>query len=257
MQDKNFIEKEIDEKKKNLKTIIILGSIGAFAFLLLFAKEVVGERYYDKRKVVCIPTKNEFPTPMVYHQTVFSESNHDVKIKLFIEEFVRAKYDESIVNYHALSTNREVSLSQNILKAIDMAKHDEKQRLMKKYARSDETFRLLKRGNVGWVFLIDDIIVYPMPEAGVLLAKVRGEYQVTYDSVKVDLPSELWGYKEITLLISQGHESEDEKGEIINKQGLYVVDSNIENLSLAQKTRYTKRNHKFYLEDINTSFEKE
>lgn len=249
MSNTDFLEKEIEDIKSNRSVIKIIIAVTFVTATLTFVKDILVENEARSRAVACIPTLNEQAFPIVYHQTVYNQSNHDAKIKTFVEEFVRLKYNESIVDYHAISTNRDVSLSRNLLSALEMSQFEEKAELMKMYSSSDETYGILKKANAGWVFLVDDMIIHNMPESGYLIARVRGEFQVTYDQVKVDLPADLWGYKEIVLIISQSLPTEDSKGEPINPYGYYVISSRSESLSLQKKRKLTERNHDFYIEE--------
>lgn len=225
--------------------------LGVFALLSSVVKNVITERWLSQKDMVtCIPADTEASHPIVYHQTAINPVVDDAYLKSFAEEYMRLTQDEQIVDYHQVTSNaryQNARLSQSKWKAIEMSTGPERVINMERYAKSNETFYTLQQGNMGWVFLIDDILVKSIPNSGAALVVIRGEFQVTYDRVKVDLPSRFWGYREITLMINQGVPTEDTKGNDINKFGLYVAWSNVEILTPDQKEDRSTRNLEHYL----------
>ena len=226
-------------------------TVGVFALFASVVKNIVTERWLkEKDMVACIPADTEASHPIVYHQTIQNPIIDDAYIKSFVEEYVHLTQDEQIVDYHQVTSNaryQNARLSQAKWKAIEMSVGTEKALNMEKYYQSNEIFYTLQQGNMGWVFLIDDIILKAVPNSGAVLAVVRGEFQVTYDRVKVDMPPRFWGYREMRFMINQGNETIDSKENELNKYGVYVAWSNVEILTPEQKEARFKRNYDYYL----------
>ncbi len=237
--------------KRSAAIMSLALGIGILSLGLSVLKNVVTERWLaQKNKVACVPADVEHSHPLVYHQTASNPIQSDAYLKTFVEEYIRLTQNEQIVNYHQLSQNKryeKARLSQAKWQAIEMSTDMEKALNMQRYAESNEVFHELDKSNIGWVFLIDDILLFPAPNTGATMVVVRGEYQITYDKVKVDLPPRLWGYKEIQLLLIQAPPSLDSKDQYLNKYGVYVSWSNITDLTPDQKERYSKRSRDFYL----------
>lgn len=241
-------------KKTNalLTFAIILGvlALGASVF-----KNIITENWAKSRNTVaCIPAESEYAFPIVYHQTSAHPIPNDALVKSFVEEYIHLTLDEQIVDYHKVTNNQrynDARLSQSRWQAIEMSCCAEKALNLQRYTESNEVFYTLKQGNMGWVFLIDDILIMPGQKNGATLAVVRGEFQVTFDKVKVDLPPRLWGYREITLLINEGVPVEDTKGNFVNKYGMFVAWSSMQTLSPEQKESRANRNHEYYLKEEN------
>lgn len=226
--------------------------VGILALSLSVIKNIVTERWLaQKNKVSCIPSDVEHSFPMVYYQTAANPLQQDAYVKTFVEEYIRLTQNEQIVDYHQLSQHKRYEnarLSQSKWQAIQMSRDIEQALNMTRYADSNQIFHDLQKSNMGWVFLIDDILLFPSPKTGITLAVIRGEFQVTYDRIKVDLPPSKWGYKEIHLLIKQGEPALDSKENYLNKYGLYVSWSHIEDLTPEQKERNSARSRDYYLQ---------
>lgn len=244
------------ERFKQMNRYLVLAMImGGLALVSSFVKNIFTEKWAKNRnKVACIPADINSPLPLVYHQTSSHPVYNDSEIKAFVEEYIHATLDEQIVDYHKATNNKRYDnarLSRKKWKAIEMSCCAEKASNFKRYAESNEVFYTLQQGNMGWIFLIDDIMIIPGQRSGAVVAVVRGEFQVTYDRVKADLPPRLWGYREITLIINEGLPIEDTKDNIINKFGYYVAFSSMQTLTPKQKANRTQRNYDYYLRKEN------
>ena len=121
---------------------------------------------------------------------------------------------------------------------------------MKLYSESSETYRTLKKGNLGWTFLIDDILAFGVPDTGNVLAIVRGQYQVNFDNIKADLPPRLWGYRELSFVLVQDFPKKDTKTqEFKNKWGWSVMWSTSRTLNPSEKDKLTEKNSEFYVQE--------
>ena len=249
------------QKTKILMTIAI--AIGIFSLLLSIVKDFVTQHWaLNRDNVVCIPSEVEHGYPMVYRQTTMHPTEQDALLKSVVEAYVHYTQDEQIVDYHQVSSNenyQEARLSKYKLLAIEMSSGVEKALNMKKYSKSNDMYYTLKKGNLGWVFLIDDILIHWIPESGSVLAVVRGEYQVTYDKSKTDLPHQLWGYKEIYLMLDQGVPTESSKGGYSNKYGWFVTWSSTQEVAPDKIQKLNDRSYNYYtMRDIpDTEVKKE
>lgn len=244
---------DLENLKKAQGVMLIAIILGITSLVFSIVKNITTERWLSQKNMVaCIPADTEFAHPIVYHQTAANPIQSDAMLKTFVAEYIRLTQNESLVDYHKISQNQrydKAQLSQSKWKSIEMSTGAEKALNMDKYSKSSEIFKTLDQGNMGWVFLIDDILIFDGGNTGTILAVVRGEFQVTYDKVKVDLPSKLWGYREIHLLINQGVplETEEANDEYINQYGLFVSWSNTNILTPDQKDKLTLRNSNYYM----------
>ena len=225
---------------------------GAVALSLSAVKSWAQNRWVAKREnVACIPADVDFSHPMVYRQSFTHPVNTDARIKTFVEQYVHLTQDESIVNYHSVTTAQrydKAKLSKSKWQAIEMSTGLEKMNLMKLYGDSHELFRLIADSGIGWKFLIDDIVVYGNPDVGSILVTVRGQYQVTYDQAKrPDVPHKLFGYKELRFIVVQGSPTKDAQGNFLNKTGFFVVWSQEDDASPEAKESLTKQPSDIYL----------
>lgn len=246
--------------KEIQKYMILAFALAVFALVCSFFKDIATEKLLKNKDYgICIPTEIDSALPFIYHQTAINPVQNDALIKSFMEEYVHLTQNEQIVNYHKKSDddrNDNYQLSQNRYKAVNMSVDAERALNMDLYNRSTDVFHRLQKGNVGWVFNIDDMLIYPGQNNGVTVVIVRGEFQVTYDKVKVDLPSELWGYREMIYTVIQGFPTADEEkqtGEIkdVNSSGLYVSASFMNILSPQQKNQLDERSYDYYLNREN------
>lgn len=215
-------------KNAQFLSIVALGFC-LISVLLNIARGYVLDAWVAKKEnVVCVPSDSEYTFPIVHSQSFYNPVYEDAKVKTFVAEYIRLTKNESVVDYHSVTSSEryeKAKLSQNKWTAIEMSTGEEQVRAKDAYAKSSDLYKYLSENGVGWVFLIDKIIVRPAPGTGTLVAEVFGEYQTTFDQAKVDVPHETFGYKVVTLLIVQGLPSSDGKGAPLNKSGLYVYSS--------------------------------
>lgn len=224
------------------------------ALLSSVIKNVVLERWLSQKEFVsCIPADVSNTHPFTYHQTINNPVQSDALIKSFVEEYVHLVYNEQIVDYHQVTDHDRYKNSNNSeakRKAMNMSAGPELGLNERRYVDSNEVFYRLQKSNMGWIFNIDDILVFPGQNNGATLIIVRGSYQVTYDKVKVDLPSSLWGYREVVLLVQQMMPTEDKEGDV-NKNGLFVTYSTENILTPAKKTELDDKAYNYYLQRDN------
>lgn len=248
-----MFNQEMKEIKRAQALAIAALTAGTIALCLSMIKSYMLDRWARKREnVACVPVDVQYSHPLVYRQSFINPVEIDAKVKLFIEQYVHLTRNESIVNYHSLSNNErydKAKLSKNKWKAIEMTSGLEKMQVMKAYGDSSTLYKMIAESGVGWNFLIDDIIIYGIPQSGPLLVAVRGQYQITYDKAKVDLPHKLFGYKEIRYLVVQGVPTKDASGNYLNKTGLFVTWSSEEDISPDDRETYAKRGQDAYLKN--------
>lgn len=237
---------------KKLYTLIALALVVAvISFAASVIKNIVIERWAKSRDTVaCIPADTANSFPLVYAQTAAHPVQDDALIKSFVEEYIRYSQNENIVDYHRQSSNGryiDANISESRTKAIEMTAEGTPERALAlmKFAESDNVYRELKKSNYGWIFLIDDIQI--ISRGGVTVAVVNGEFQVTYDKVKAPLPDELWGYREIVLLLNQGFPTKDTQGNFLNKHGIFVAHSNSRILSAEDRSARLRRGFDYYM----------
>lgn len=231
------------------RTLLLAGIvISALTLIGTFASTIMTKNWAKNRDTIaCVPTDIEHSFPIVYHQTAFNPTTNEALVKTFVQKYVEFSQNEQVVDYHRPSNNSRYKynlLSEYKEKAVNMSIGSAEIKNKEKWANSPDVYETLKKSNAGWIFLIDDIIMDFIPESGVYLAVVRGEFQVTFDKAK--LPNSyhaLWGYKEIHLLIQQGVS----RGDKVNKYGLYVSEEKVYSLSSKEKEKYTQRVHDHYL----------
>jgi len=250
---------------KDLRRYVRLSMLlAAFGFLLSIAKNVVNEKWAKGRDTVaCVPADVQSAFPMVYRQTALNPVQNDAMMKTFVQEYIEMTQNESIIDYHAqtVSGNRynDFYLKENLKKAIELSLGNEKALNQVKLVNSTDTYIRLKKEEAGWIFLIDDILLFNGPQSnggseskesiakGYTYAVVRGQFQITYDQVKNPASPKLWGYKEIHLLIKQGLPTYDTQNNPINKYGLFVEWSASYDLEPNVKEEYDRRSFDYYL----------
>ena len=232
--------KLIDFAKLSLASLV-------FASICVLFALVSGKHWVNKKKtLVCIPNKLEYTYPLVYQQSQINPPNDDAMLKQFIAKYIRLSMNEEVVDYFRVSNDRrydKARLSKAKWEAIQMTEGIERQLALTRYSKSNEMFNMLEASNTGWTFLIDAILVKAAPGARGWVAIVYGEYQMTRDKVKTELPHQFYGYKEIILFISQQAPTIDkENGKVLNKPGLYVNMSEIRTLSAESREMAIKLN---------------
>lgn len=218
-------------------------------------KNVVTERWAKSRnQVACVPADVEHSFPYAYAQTAAHPVPNDALLKTFVEEYVHLTQNEQIINYHKISSDGRYQndfLSTSRQKAIEMALPDSPEFALNKlkFAQSYDVFQTLRKAQAGWVFNIDDILIFPGPNTGIAIAVIRGEFQVVYDRAVVPgtIQDELWGYREIILELYQRPPLKDLKGDNLNKYGIFVGRSEMYTLSSDQRQQRLKRGYEYYM----------
>lgn len=252
--------KQMKTLKSYIKMCIILAVV---ALLFALVKNVVNEQWAKSRdKVACVPSDIYATFPMVYRQTALNPVQNDAMMKTFVQEYIEITQNESIIDYHAqaISGKRydDSYIKKALQNAMEMSIGNEKALNMVRLVNSTEVYNRLKKEEAGWIFLIDDILLFNGPQAhggsmynpagfGYTLAVIRGSFQITYDQIKKPSSPKLWGYKEIHLLITQGVPTMDTQNNQINKYGLFVVWSNVQDIDANRKEAYDMKDYNYYL----------
>ena len=238
---------------KSAKTMMMIAIIFTIiAFGLSTIKDMVTERWaLKKQNIACIPADIDHGFPMVYRQTAMNVTEQDALLKTFVYNYIHLTQDDQILDYHAISNSerlKDAMLSKSRYAAIQMSLGPERALNMKRYEESSEKFTTLKKGNMGFLFLIDDIIIQGIPHTGSVQAVVRGEIQLTYDTSKSDQRNRLWGYKQIFLTLNQGIPQTNPKDDSYeNKYGWYVTWSVTQDVTSDQKEKFSDRSSDYYL----------
>lgn len=238
---------------KSAKTMMMISIVlTILAFGLSTVKDLVTERWaLKKQNIACIPADVDHSFPLVYRQTAMNTTEQDALLKSFVYNYIHLTQDDQIIDYHAVSNTerlKDAMLSKARWAAIQMSQGTEKALNMQKYSESSDKYVTLKKGNMGFLFLVDDIILHGIPQSGSILAVVRGEVQLTYDNTKTDLRNRFWGYKEIYLVINQGIPTTNPKDDSYeNKYGWYVTWSSTQDLTPDKKEKLGERNSDYYL----------
>jgi hypothetical protein len=235
---------------KVMMTVSIVFTILAFG--LAMVKDLVTDRWaLRKQNIACIPAEIDHTFPLVYHQTAMNVTEQDALLKSFVYDYIHLTQDDQIIDYHSVSNSerlKDAQLSRSRWAAIQMSLKEERALNMLRYDESSERYNILKKGNMGYIFLIDDIIIHGIPQTGSVLAVVRGEVQLTYDNTKTDQRNRPFGYKEIKLIIDQGiPQVNPADNSYENKYGWYVTWSASEDLTADKKEEYSKRDSDYYL----------
>lgn len=250
---------------KNLRVYVRMSmALAAVGFLFSIVKNVVNENWAKGRDTVaCVPADVHAAFPMVYRQTALNPVQNDATVKTFVQEYIEYTQNESIIDYHEQTVTgkryNDFFLKENLKKAIDMSVGNEKALNMVRLTNSADTYVRLKKEEAGWIFLIDDILLFNGTQSnggqnienvdgkGYTYAVVRGQFQINYDTVKKPAPPKLWGYKEIHLLLKQGVPTYDTQNNPVNKYGLFVEWSAEYDLDPNTKDEYDKRPFDYYL----------
>ena len=247
------MSQEINSLKKSQKAMKLLIVAGLAALSLSIIKNIATEYWALNRDyIACTPVDVDHSEPMVYRQSISHPVEMDSLLKSFVYDYVHLTADEDIVDYHARTSSGRyggmTKLSRAKWAAVEMSWGAERALNQIRYGGSDNVYHELEQKNMGWIFLIDDLQVMGDPTTGSVLAVVRGQYQVTYDKVKVDLPAKLSGYHEIYLLLNQEPPTTDaEDKEYENKYGWFVTWSSDQILTPAQKKLYSERTYDYYI----------
>lgn len=243
-------------------------------FLMSILKNTINEKWARERdNVACIPADTEITYPGVYLQSAAHPVNVEARVQSFIEEYVHLTRDDQIVDYHKLATDKrydKARLSDTKWKSIFMSKEIERDLNMLRYIESYDRYQELNRDRKSIIFLIDEILTFPVPLTNSTVVIVRGQYEGIYDqgdNKGKTLPPDFLGYREIRYIVQQSFprvkiDRETEKKEIIaelnkkrgkdqkvniknigfeNKFGLYVVWSEEKVLNAGEKLKLEER----------------
>lgn len=248
------MREEIDELKRLRWIIWWLITATIFAFSLSVVKNIINERWAKQRDTVaCIPSI-ETNYPGIYLESAAHPINHDAKLKLFMEQYVHLTLDESPTDFHKVTKDKrydKARLSDNKYKSIFMSDDIERILNQKRFAESNERFVELDRDKKSVVFLIDELIVAPMPMTNMTTVTVRGQFEGIFDSVNSQnksLAPEFLGYKEFRYLVrSDFPETDVDNDKFYNKPGFFVVWSEKIDLDLGTKTKLENRSRELLL----------
>jgi hypothetical protein len=245
------VEKETKEIELFSRRVYLLIIFTIIAFGSSIFKNVINEKWAkDRDAVSCIP-QIETHYPAVYIQSAAHPINHDAKMQMFIEEYVHLTRNEQIFDFHKLVTEKDGSkrydkarLSDAKWKAIFMSKGPERGLNEKKYAQSSDMYNLLSQDRKSIVFLIDEILTFPVPMSMNTTVIVRGQFDAIYDAAdqeKQNLPPDFLGYREIKYIVENSFPRVDEKGEWENKPGFYMIWSSERVLNPGEKLLLDKK----------------
>jgi len=239
-------EKSFYERHKRM--LLYCAVLGAISLVSMIASSLVIKKWAQERNIVaCVPADVEHAFPQVYRQTAFNPTTNEALVKSFVYEYVSLTQNEQIIDYHRLTNNSRYKynlLKKSLEQAINMSLGPAEKINMRRLEESPNVYERLKKGNYGWVFLVDDILLKFLPETGLYMAVIRGHHQVTYDRAKnPDIPHDLWGYKEIHLLIQKG----ESRGDSVNKYGLYVSQEWVYDIDAKTKRKYDSKVQDHYL----------
>lgn len=230
-------EEHIQMQKRQKSYIKLIGFILLSVVILLVA---MGIWVNNREEAVCVPTgDNAFP--LIPFMPAIDRPQDDAKLYTFIEKFVKNVYDERVTDYHRptnLGRYKNAFLKTPLREAINMTEGVAREDIQRKFADSDETIRRLRGCDCGWIFNIHAIeSISRINPSGSVYVTVLGEFQITYDSVRVQLPHELWGFKRIHLMINQGAPRTNEHNEVTNAYGLYVTYQEMEEIPITEKRK--------------------
>jgi hypothetical protein len=205
--------------------------------ILLFAMRIWEN---NRSMAVCMPD-DVSSYPLIPYMPALNVDSDDAKFYTFLEKYVKNVYDESITDYHRptnLGRYNNAYLKTPLEQAIRMSDGEARVENRKKYANSDRVIEELRRCNCGWVFNIHAIeSVNRVKANGYTYVTILGEFQETYDQVRVMLPYRLEGFYRLHLIVAQKQATKDEKGEFANEYGLYVISQELEKVSYDERQK--------------------
>lgn len=225
----NDDHRQFQRKQKHYSLALVLVMGGLVSLLLAM-------RVWESNRslAVCVPD-DVSSYPLIPYMPAMNIDGDDAKFFTFIEKYVKNVYDESITDYHRptnLGRYNNAYLKTPLEQAIRMSDGEARIENRTKYANSDRVIEDLRRCNCGWVFNIHAIeSVNRIKANGYTYVTILGEFQETYDHVRVMLPHRLEGFFRLHLIVSQKQARKDEKGEFTNEYGLYVVSQELEKVS--------------------------
>lgn len=239
--DKTIYKKLI---KKNIRYTVVNILIIVGIFFLLIAEQ----SWFKRRSEAVLIPEFKYTYPMISYMASNTKELQNAKLATFVEQYIKKVYDERAVNYHK-PTNQARSaqnyLKTSLMEAAEMSRVRAKKENLEKFSNSNETYKRLIQCNCGWIFNISAIeSVQTTPYHDTIIVSVLGDYQVTYDQAKSEMPHKFWGFKRLWLTIVQDIPSRDKKGNYINEYGLYVIDQFMEDLSYSEKDELLKSTYK-------------
>ena len=248
--------RETKEIRKMSSRVYLLMVLMVIALAQSVVKNLINEKWAkDRDTVACIP-EIETHYPGVYLQSAAHPVNNDAKIQNFIEQYVHLTRNEEVIDFHkALSNSKngrydKARLSMSKYKAMFMSEGVERKLNEVRYAKSSDIFHYLDQRKMGIVFLIDSIEVRPVPAGMMIPVVVRGQFEAIYDTGEKqnkNLPPDFLGYREIKYLVKRGFEMTDDKDNIENKTGLFVVWSEERTLDPGEKRKLFEQSREFFL----------
>lgn len=251
---------ETNEIRKLSSMVKVLIVCMIIALTQSVIKNFINEKWARERDTIaCLPNDTETAYTGVYLTSAAHPVNTEAKIQSFVEQYVYLTRNESIIDFHKVindPTGRRYDkavLSANKWKAIFMSEGAEKSLNEKKYIESTDVFNFLDKKKMGIVFLIDEIIVNPVPLSQNSAVIVRGQYEGIYDQAEKDqeLPAEFLGYREIRYIIQMDFArlSSKDNESFENKFGYYVIWSDERVLSSGEKTALESRSKEQFLRE--------
>lgn len=250
--------KETNSIKVLTDRVYALIVLTAIVFGLSVIKNFVNEKWARERsQVACIPDI-ETNYPGVYIQSAAHPINNDAKLQSFIEQYVHLTRNKQVIDFHKLVKEKageigrydKARLSDSLWKAVFMSKGPEKIVRQKLFSESSDFFRYLDREKMGIVFLIDEIIIMPVPAGQTTSVIVRGQYEQIFDTAEADkkaLPPEFLGYKELRYVVETSFPSTDENNNWENKNGFYVIWSDERTLTGSEMYSHQQKSRELLL----------
>lgn len=195
---------------------------------------------YNRSLAICVP---EEPTtfPLIPYLPALNIENDDAKLFTFVEKYLKNVYSESITDYHRptnLSRYDTAYLKLPLQQAIYMSEEEARVQNKLQFANSDRIIEELRRCNCGWVFNIHAIeSVNRIKANGHTYVTAIGEFQATFDQVKVMLPHRLEGLYRIHLVVKQLPARRGDNNEFTNEYGLFVVHQEKERIPYDQRQK--------------------
>jgi hypothetical protein len=251
------MKEQTKEVKQLSARVYILGIIVIIALVQSVIKNYINERWAKNRDTVACVPETETHYPGVYIESAAHPINHDAKLKLFIEQYVHLTRDESIVDFHKLDKSGrydKARLSDSKWTAIYMSKGPEKIINQMNFSKSTDRMFFLEREKLGLVFLIDEILLMPVPMSLNTAVIVRGQYESIYDSAEAknkSLPPEFLGYKEIRYIVETSFPESNVKNDWENKDGFYVIWSSERDVPLGEATLLQRKSREKLIRNNN------
>lgn len=245
---------DIDEMNKLRNQMKLLMALIIMALAASVLKNIINERWAKQRDTVACVPQVETNYPGIYLESAAHPINHDAKMKLFVEQYIHLTQDEAPIDFHKTTKDKRLDkarLSDNKYKAIFMSDGPERILNQTRFSVSNERFVELDRDKKSIVFLIDEILITPVPMSNIVPVTVRGQYEGLFDteeSKNKGLAPEFLGYKEIKLLVRTDFpETNLDDTKFYNKPGFFVIWSEMTELDIGTKTKLEQRSREMLL----------